>query len=213
MLYNEICENLKINCSKDYESAVILNSYCGRNEEMIRKRRNFENKSFLIVGPEGKHLNPAELEEILIVADSAIELIPENIVPHIIVTDLDGNMGKILKFHRGGSILVIHAHGDNIPELKTYLPKMNNSFIGTCQCEIVGNLLNLEGFTDGDRAVKLAQMLRAKSIKLRGFNFTKPVKKIGSRDKAIKLKYAEQIILDVVKSRTGVETDSIPEVF
>ena len=38
----------------------------------------------------------------------------ENIVPHIIVTDLDGKLEDILNANSQGAFLVVHAHGNNL---------------------------------------------------------------------------------------------------
>ncbi len=69
-----------------------------------------------------------------------------------------------------GSIVVVHAHGDNLDALNRYVPQLER-IIGTVQCRPPPGLYNFGGFTDGDRCVFLAKELGAASIKLVGFDF------------------------------------------
>ena len=147
-----------------------------------------------------------------VVADSAIDRF-KYLVPDIIVTDLDGNLERIMSCWKDGTVLCIHAHGDNIKRIMEFVPALEGDFLGTCQSSKTENLLNLHGFTDGDRAVKLAQFLEAQTIRLDGFDFRTPVSKYGSRDKEKKLRFAEMIILDSASERNGKEFNFIPEVF
>ena len=129
-----------------------------------------------------------------IAADGATTaLLKHGIYPDIIVTDLDGKVPDQLKASMNGSITVIHAHGDNIDKIKKYVPKFKGELIGTTQInpEPYDNIHNFGGFTDGDRAVYLADHFHAKKIYLIGFDFNS---KIGSysfaekKDKTLKLK-------------------------
>jgi uncharacterized Rossmann fold enzyme len=47
----------------------------------------------------------------------------EDLIPQFIVSDLDGNVEDLLNANRLGSTMVIHGHGDNITQLKKYVPK------------------------------------------------------------------------------------------
>ena len=91
-------------------------------------------------------------------------------MPDIVVTDLDGPFPAILKANQMGSIVVVHAHGDNLDALNRYVPQLER-IIGTVQCHPPPGLYNFGGFTDGDRCVFLAKELRAASINLVGFDF------------------------------------------
>jgi hypothetical protein len=68
---------------------------------------------------------------------------------------------------------VLHAHGDNIETIRTYVPTFQGKILGTTQ----GNpddfpyLSNFGGFTDGDRAAFLADHFQANHIYLLGFDF------------------------------------------
>ena len=83
-------------------------------------------------------------------------------VPDVIVTDLDGVVSDIVSAQRQGSIVVIHAHGDNIEQLNSFVPDFPRA-IGSTQVEPRPNVYNFLGFTDGDRAVFLAAAMGAKA--------------------------------------------------
>lgn len=108
---------------------------------------------------------------VFIAADGATSvLLKAGVVPEIIVTDLDGCMDDILRANERGSIVVMHAHGDNQDLLREYVPQLRN-VIGTTQSRPQPGLYNFGGFTDGDRAVFFARCLEASEIKLIGFDF------------------------------------------
>jgi uncharacterized Rossmann fold enzyme len=112
-----------------------------------------------------------EKDAVFLAADGATTvLLKHGIIPDIIVTDLDGSFPDILKANREGSIVVVHAHGDNLDALQRYVPLLER-VIGTAQCRPPPGLYNFGGFTDGDRCVFLAKELGAASIKLVGFDF------------------------------------------
>lgn len=112
-----------------------------------------------------------EEDAAFLAADGATAvLLRRDIVPDIIVTDLDGPFPDILKANQEGSIAVVHAHGDNLEALQRYVPELKR-VIGTAQCRPPDGLHNFGGFTDGDRCVFLAKELGATSIKLVGFDF------------------------------------------
>ena len=211
-LYNQICKELLIDCKSDYDATKILKGFAIHQITFLEKLRIFKSENFVIYGPAGDYVQGKPSGKVAVVADSAIERI-RNFTPDIIVSDMDGNIKKILNFWKKGSLLCIHAHGDNIPALRKFVPQLAGNFIGTCQSSETEGLLNLHGFTDGDRSVKLAQYLEAKTIRLDGFNFTAPLPKAGSREKIKKLKFAEMIILDSARERTGKDYTTIPEVF
>lgn len=113
-------------------------------------------------------------DKIKISADGATTvLVKNNIFPEIIVTDLDGKITDQLEANKEGSIAVIHAHGDNIENIKKIVSKFDGYLIGTTQTdpEKYNNLYNFGGFTDGDRAIFLSDHFKAKKIFLVGFDF------------------------------------------
>ena len=128
--------------------------------------------------------------------------IDKGIIPDIIITDLDGEIEDIIKANRKGSIIFIHAHGDNEKEIKEYTSRFEKPR-GTTQSKQFGNILNFGGFTDGDRAVYLAEHFKPKRIFLYGMDFNSgPGKYSYSKDSNIKrkkLKWAEYLITQLTK--------------
>ena len=113
----------------------------------------------------------------LIAADGATTaLLDFDIVPDVIVTDLDGRISDVKLANDKGSFLVVHAHGDNKDKLVSYAPFLSR-ILGTCQTEPLDIVYNFGGFTDGDRAVFLAEELGTREIVLVGFDFGETVGK------------------------------------
>lgn len=130
---------------------------------------------------------------IIVASDATVKpLINYNIVPHIIVSDLDGDLSSILKAEMMGSIVIVHSHGDNLPECMHYC-KYLKRFILSTQVLPGLKIYNYGGFTDGDRAVFLAIRLKPVSIILFGMDFTKvddiypKTKKVDRKVKKVKL--------------------------
>jgi len=69
-----------------------------------------------------------------------------------------------------GTVIVVHAHGDNVPLLCHWVPQFRGPVVGTTQGRPLPHVHNFGGFTDGDRAVFAAQSLGAASIALLGFD-------------------------------------------
>ncbi len=138
------------------------------------------------------------LNKVLISADGATSAVLKYRSPEIIVTDLDGKVEDQLRAWRGGSWMVVHGHGDNIPELRKVVPKLNERAIGTTQIKPFGKLYNFGGFTDGDRAAFMAHELGARKIYLAGMNLGVEVgKHSGEKDpkrKILKLEICGELL-------------------
>ena len=107
----------------------------------------------------------------IIAADAAARTLhSQGVRPDIVFTDLDGLDDDVLEMNENGTLLAVHAHGDNIPLLKSWVPKMNGMLIGTTQSTPFSNIYNFGGFSDGDRGVFAAYELGAASVKLIGFD-------------------------------------------
>jgi len=138
---------------------------------------------------------------VTIVADTAISaFIKLKVYPNIIVSDLDGNIKDLFEANRKGSIMVVHAHGDNIEALEKYVPLLGKIF-GTTQVEPRDKVYNFGGFTDGDRAFFLALEFKAKSIALAGMDLGKKIGKyskikpnLNPYIKRLKLNFAKELL-------------------
>lgn len=113
-------------------------------------------------------------------------------IPDVIVTDLDGTIEDIISASNQGSFVVVHAHGDNIPAVRSVVPQLNMArVLGTTQSKPFGNIHNFGGFTDGDRCVFLARACHAAEVVLFGFDYDDPD---VSRVKKKKLAWAKRLI-------------------
>ncbi|MEM2048312.1 MAG: 6-hydroxymethylpterin diphosphokinase MptE-like protein [Candidatus Nitrosocaldus sp.] len=139
---------------------------------------------------------------VFIAADGASRaLIEHGIRPDVVVTDLDGDHGYLLCADTLGSVMVVHAHGDNINLIKFLVPKFKN-IIGTTQVKPLHNVYNFGGFTDGDRAVFIANAMNARSITLAGMDlgsiigqYSKPNHHpVNSSVKVVKMRFAKQLL-------------------
>lgn len=108
---------------------------------------------------------------VVLAADAAaFVLYSHGIRPDAIFTDLDGATDEFVSMNREGTVIVIHAHGDNVPLLRHWVPRFGGPVVGTTQGRPLHHVHNFGGFTDGDRAVFAAQSLGAASITLLGFD-------------------------------------------
>ncbi|TFG09637.1 DUF115 domain-containing protein [Candidatus Heimdallarchaeota archaeon] len=179
--YPRICEYLEINPEEDrtalektlkvvksvYPSYGLKQLLGGKRTIAIAPGVNLEDEIDF-------YLNKIKSnDDILISADGATTYLNAlGIIPHIIVTDFDGNISDQLLAQQKGSILLIHVHGDNYPTLKNHTKSiLDGKFILTTQTNPLIGSHNFFGFTDGDRIVCLASLMNAKEIKLIGYDF------------------------------------------
>ena len=130
----------------------------------------------------------------VIAADGAVsKLLWQGIVPDIVVSDLDGPHEDLMRADENGSIILAHAHADNVESVKSLVPKLKH-VVGTTQARPLDNVYNFGGFSDGDRCVFLAKEFGAKTIKIIGFDLddTNVTPK-----KLKKLKWARKLLGDL----------------
>ncbi len=112
------------------------------------------------------------LDGTVIATDGAVgRLLKRGTIPEIIVSDLDGDVDAILSANRKGSIVVVHAHADNLAKLEEFVPRFEGPIVPSVQCSPPAGTRNFGGLTDGDRAVFLADHFGASRIVLAGFDF------------------------------------------
>ncbi|HXW99032.1 MAG TPA: 6-hydroxymethylpterin diphosphokinase MptE-like protein, partial [Methanomicrobiales archaeon] len=88
--------------------------------------------------------------------------------------DLDGATCDFIRMNEAGTVIVVHAHGDNIPLIRRWVPGFPGPLVGTTQSRPFGMIHNFGGFSDGDRAVFLAHALGAADVLLAGFFIDDP---------------------------------------
>lgn len=226
--YKKICKDFNFSEDDDKYSADILNNLIKKYGKFNKSHLHVHNKCIVFgAGPSiKKHIqlikNNFNLNNYtLIAADGATTaLLEENIIPSIIVTDLDGNIDSILKSNKRGSILYVHAHGDNVNKIKKYVPKLKN-IIPTTQTKPYDLLENHGGFTDGDRAVHIALYdLKIKDITLAGMdfgniitNYSRPEIEVELKEandiKKLKLVYAKKLIESLKLENENIKINNL----
>jgi hypothetical protein len=175
-LYQTILQDFGFSPGRDEEAAKLLAELLRGRESPLRFAEARVGGYMAVVCGNAPSLDEElaglqKRDAVFIAADGATAvLLRHDIVPDIVVTDLDGPFPAILKANQMGSIVVVHAHGDNLDALNRYVPQLEK-IIGTVQCRPPPGLYNFGGFTDGDRCVFLAKELCSASIKLVGFDF------------------------------------------
>lgn len=118
-----------------------------------------------------KELGRIRPGQVVLAADAAADVLyTHGIRPDAVFTDLDGATDLLLEMNAKGTIVIVHAHGDNIPLLKHWTGRFTGPVVGTTQSTPLENIHNFGGFSDGDRAVFAADALGAKTIMLIGFD-------------------------------------------
>jgi uncharacterized Rossmann fold enzyme len=108
---------------------------------------------------------------VVFAADAAAEVLDAyGIRPDAIFTDLDGATDRFISLNRAGTIIVVHAHGDNMPLLRHWVPRFPGPIVATTQAAPLPGVHNFGGFTDGDRAVFAADELGASRVTIIGFD-------------------------------------------
>ncbi|HET9612855.1 MAG: 6-hydroxymethylpterin diphosphokinase MptE-like protein [Nitrososphaeraceae archaeon] len=214
--YQEIREQFGYSTEKDQEAAKVL-SYLTRRKALDLKmlRKKIHGKRVMVIGA-GVNLE-ASIPYIRknrnctkIVANGAVQAVLEHrIKPDVVVTDLDGNQLFLKKADKLGAIMVVHAHGDNIPAMNKLVPKLRH-IIGSTQVMPVNNVYNFGGFTDGDRSVFLAEELGASQITLVSMDLGNEIGKYSktkvqdSELKKAKMKVARRLLV-MLAGRTRSE--------
>ncbi|MGC9779965.1 MAG: DUF115 domain-containing protein [Candidatus Heimdallarchaeota archaeon] len=218
--YLQICSLLDIDPDTDLNARKSLHEKVNRkNVKTTLKElsKRIKDKTAIIFGAGPSLVNdisdvsplirkyPNEI--VVIAVDGAVKALLEcDLKVDIVVTDLDGSIPAIRESHTKNAIIIIHAHGDNIPKVNSIsdlLPKMG--IIGTTQTTKTSKVWNLGGFTDGDRAVYTAANMYAKRIVLFGFDFGKIIGRYSkpenynedfpaSENKLIKFKIAKKLL-------------------
>ena len=175
--YSQILLDFGYDRAKDEEAAALLAELSAQKKlaTVEELRVHLADKEVFVFG-DGPSLREAvgndNFEGTLIAADGATSaLMEKGLVPQLIVTDLDGKVEDQLAANEKGATVVVLAHGDNMEALRQWVPKFEGELVATSQSAPVRHLLSFGGFTDGDRAVFLADHFGARTITLVGFDF------------------------------------------
>lgn len=231
-----IAASLGLDVSRDLEAAKLLDALLGGTPTSEEEAKRLVEGSTCVVFGAGPSLrrtfSHVELGggAVAVAADGAARVFLEanRPPPHILVTDLDGGDDLVYWCGGGGSVLAVHAHGDNIEALRRVVPRlvgMGAKILPTCQVRPFSRLRNFFGFTDGDRAAWMCHALGAKRIVLVGMDFGETVgeySKVGGhpdpKTKAVKLGWGLRLIwrlaqeAEVYTFRGSPRIEGIPEI-
>lgn len=211
-IYDYIRTDMGFNCLDDCFASQVLNAMIDGLEVVYEVEKYLQGliggADVYVVGAGPTCLEELKLSdvrpEVLIAADGAMRCcLDAGYKPHVVVTDLDGLSIKDLRY--SDVVYVVHAHGDNIDRLLSYVKFIEGRLLGTTQCVQSGRLRIYGGFTDGDRAAYLANFFRARSIRLVGFDlrsglvgkYSKPwmgVNSYATPTKLKKFRWAERLL-------------------
>jgi uncharacterized Rossmann fold enzyme len=192
-IYRGIAGRLSLDPARDEESARILNEILKKKETIseasLRSRVNGRDVVVYGAGPSLENGIDMMLSSGLYnnflhaAADGAVTaFIERGKYPEMVFSDLDGPAHDLIKASSSGSWIVAHAHGDNIPLVKNLIPMLKGRLLGSTQVIPIPPLvLNLGGFTDGDRAAYWADGLGASRIILVGMDFGEKIGRYSKR--------------------------------
>src|SRR5438034_8234276 len=196
--YEEILKYFGFSREKDEAVAVELDKLLGGYRVPDSSLRKLIRGKEVTVAGNGPNVREeiGEARGVLLTADEATSVaLEKGLLPAILVTDLDGTVTDQVKANSEGAIAVIHGHGDNGPAVRQWAPRFSGATVATTQSRPLGGLRNFGGFTDGDRAVFLADHFGAARIHLVGFDFEHPSPKDADlRTKQRKLDWAYILI-------------------
>ena len=169
--YREILDYFRFDRSADEEAAQLLASLLNRDNLLSLAALTCGNDVTVCGNAPCLKNELGKIRGIVFAADAATDVLDANgIRPDAIFTDLDGATDRFLVLNEEGTIVVIHAHGDNMPLLRHWVPRFKGPVLGTTQSVPLPRVHNFGGFTDGDRAVFAADELGAGTITLIGFD-------------------------------------------
>lgn len=213
MEYAEIAELLGFDEGEDSRARDVLDSLVGAFDESVFSSLIKGGKVVVFgCGPslmkDFKGMRERFDEYVLVSVDGSIKLfMEEGVLPHLHVTDLDGDIPSTVEANNRGTVTIVHAHGDNIDKVSDVVPKLSGKVFGTTQVEPTEKVLNYGGFTDGDRAVYLVEHFKPAEIILAGMDFGGVVGEYsGEYDpekKKKKLKIGKKL-LDELKAETRI---------
>jgi uncharacterized Rossmann fold enzyme len=173
--YQRILEYFSFDRAKDEEAARLLADLLPRDDLALLDGQARDRVVTVAGNAPALDKEMGKRKGTLWAADAAAErLYQKGIRPDAVFTDLDGATDAFLEMNRQGTIMVIHAHGDNMALLRHWVPRFVGPLVGTTQSRPLPHIHNFGGFTDGDRAVFAAHVLGAREVQIIGFDLDDP---------------------------------------
>ncbi|MHB9285813.1 6-hydroxymethylpterin diphosphokinase MptE-like protein [Halobacteriales archaeon Cl-PHB] len=159
--------------------------------------RSFEGETVAVAGAGPSleaDLDRCRTADVVVAASTAADrLVEAGVAVDWAVTDLDKHPAFVADLTADGLPVAIHAHGDNVGLLEEYVPTYAvESVLPTTQAAPSGPVVNLGGFTDGDRAAFLADHLGAAHLVFPGWDFDDTEVR---EEKRRKLRWAERLLV------------------
>lgn len=188
-IYEEILEDFNYSRNEDRRAAKMLEKK--RGTDSLEPLKPIRNSVVEILGPFGEG---EIIADYIIAAGSAVSNASDiDADLDLMVTDMDGDLDLQVEKNNKGVTAALHAHGDNIELIDEHSENFKGPVISTCQCEPLDDVYNFGGFTDGDRALFIADHFGAEKIILNGWDFDDPAE--GERKiKKKKLRWAKRLL-------------------
>ncbi len=181
-LYRRIADDLHLPFEREVAAGRALRDLLparGRHDATARATGRLRAKEVVVVGlgpgagppPLWRRREGADPLAVVAADGAAAVCLDAGIVPDVVVTDLDGPVPAEIAANARGAFIVVHAHGDNGAALEEWVPQFPGALAGSWAGPPDDELLDVGGFTDGDRAAYLAAAAGARSILLWGFDF------------------------------------------
>ena len=220
LIQNEVRQAFGWSEADDAESALQLQRFLQhhdlwapphREKALRRVKKQLLNAQRVIIigaGVEGNELEPyTQPGDVFVAADGAVGALQGYSQLACIVSDLDGGDYLDAAANQGQTI-VVHAHGNNMPEWKKTLPQWEQSastpalILSHQVNQSIPGMHNFGGFTDGDRALCFVLSLgcEAKNIELVGFSTNRVGQWSGItvvETKLKKLEWMERIVSEL----------------
>lgn len=169
-IYRQIISDFRFDEDEDARAARLMHELAGgKLMDPDELERRISGREVVVVGG----AVDSEVDgDVLITAGKAIQKWVEisSRIPDVHVTDMEESEDLLTELERKGTLLVLHAHGDNMDRIKAVVPKVRR-FVATTQHRPFNRIYNFGGFTDGDRAALLAKRFGARRVILHGFRF------------------------------------------
>ncbi len=211
-LYHEVAEELGIDVARDNLATYLVRRLLLERKVLDTQLPRMTPTTIVFgAGPSLERVLPRLADSIprglgLAAANGATKALLElGLVPTIVASDLDGGVEHLVEACRRGSTLFLHVHGDNIGLVLANI----DALLGHCRLVVTTQvprpphpLVNLGGFTDGDRACIASFVLGARRLLLVGMDlccpyvgrYSKGLEVRALRFKEVKLRIARLVL-------------------
>ena len=196
-VYERILADFGFDRADDERARDVCQSVSGGPwDDLDRLARQVDGDSVAVVGAApslAEEVGRATAADHVFAASTAADVCRDHGVDvDLMVTDLDKNPDTAATLTHEGTPVAAHAHGDNVPALREWLPRFRSDrTLPTTQAAPRPPVRNVGGFTDGDRAAFLADHLGAASLVFVGWEFDDPT---VEPMKARKLRWAARLL-------------------